>query len=66
MGARDKLNRFHVYWYIGLAALAGLLAGSWGAFGAALALGLAVALHSGGLRPYPAPARVRRRGRPRR
>ncbi len=51
MGARDKLNKHHVFGAIGLAAIVGALAGSWTVFVMAAAMLIGVSLYSGEIRP---------------
>lgn len=51
MGARQKLNRFHLVGDIFVAALVGILAQSWIAFFLALAVLLGLDMHTGAVRP---------------
>jgi hypothetical protein len=51
MGARHKLNQFHVSVSLFLAAAFGYLTGSWLVFSVALAILIGVNLHSGAIRP---------------
>jgi len=54
MGAREKLNRFHVIGSLGVAAIIGGLAGSWLLFGAVAAALIAGSIHAGEIRPEKA------------
>lgn len=51
MGARQKLNKIHLAGDIALAAITGLLAGSWWMFLVGVAVMVALDLHTGDVRP---------------
>src|ERR1035437_7417034 len=57
MAARTKLNQFYGLACLGVAALIGVLSGSWPIFLAALAVTVAGCLHAGDIRPRPGPRR---------
>jgi hypothetical protein len=57
MSARAKLNGIYALGCVGLAALIGGAAGSWGIFMIALAALMAAAVHSGDIRPRSRPRR---------
>jgi hypothetical protein len=50
MGAREKLNMSYLQGAVVLAAVVGVLTSSWAAFGIALAVLVAGALHDGAIR----------------
>jgi hypothetical protein len=51
MSARQDLNRFHVLGSFGLAAIAGVLTGSWLVFVVVMAILIAISLFTGEIRP---------------
>ena len=51
MGAREKLNRFHIIGSLGVAAIIGGLAGSWLVFGVVAAALIAGSIQAGEVRP---------------
>ena len=51
MGAREKLNRFHIIGSLGVAAIIGGLAGSWLVFGIVATALIAGSIHMGEIRP---------------
>ncbi|WP_075091240.1 hypothetical protein [Planctomyces sp. SH-PL14] len=50
MSARQKLNNAHVHGALIVAALIGAVTGSWAVFLLSALVGLAMAIHSGGIR----------------
>lgn len=53
MGAREKLNLASITGILVIAGFMGLFFDSWGAFILIAAIGIAVALNNGELRPWP-------------
>lgn len=51
MGSRQKLNRLHLVGDVGLAAVAGVVIGSWLAFLLALIVLVGLDIHVGAIRP---------------